>query len=163
MSNKQKKGEIIKIKGNYNLVLSEAEAFFEAACMCETEHFRLDMNSKFLFPFVVNLTFACELYLKSIMMSISEDNEFVKTHDLLILFNNLGDDKIKAVLQESFEEHGQDLLIFLVYHKNHFIDFRYAFEDNDKQLSVFSTDLGNFAKCLRDYCLMMKKMFKPMV
>ena len=68
MSNKQKKGKIIKIKGNYNLALSEAEAFFEAACMCETEHFRLDMNSKFLFPFVVNLTFACELYLKSIML-----------------------------------------------------------------------------------------------
>ncbi len=163
MSNKQKKEEIIKIKGNYNLAFSEAEAFYETACMCDAEHLKLDINSRFLFPFVVNITFACELYLKSIMMSISEDNEFVKTHDLLILFNNLGDDKIKDMLQKSFEEQGKDLLIFLVHHKNHFIDFRYAFEDNDKQLSVFSTDLGNFAKCLRDYCLALKKMFKPMV
>lgn len=163
MTNNQKKEEIKKIKGNFNLAFIEAEAFFETACMCESKHLKLDMNSSFLFPFVVNLTFACELYLKSIMMSISEDNEFVKTHDLLILFNNLGDDKIKAVLQESFEEHGQDLLIFLVHHKNHFIDFRYAFEENDKKLCVFSTDLGNFANCLRDYCLALKKMFKPMV
>lgn len=145
------------MKGNYNIAFSEAEAFYETACMCDAEHLKLDMNSKFLFPFVVNLTFACELYLKSILMSISEDNEFVKTHDLLILFNNLGDDKIKAVLQESFEEHGQDLLIFLVHHKNHFIDFRYAFEDNDKQLSVFSTDLGLFANSLRKICLGMIK------
>lgn len=156
MSNKPKKEKIIKIKGNYNLAFSEAEAFYETACMCDAEHLKLDMNSRFLFPFVVNLTFACELYLKSIMMSISEDNEFVKTHDLLILFNNLGDDKIKDMLQKSFEEQGEDLLIFLVHHKNHFIDFRYAFEENDKKLCVFSTDLGNFAKCLRDYCLMMK-------
>lgn len=157
MSNKPKKEKIIKIKGNYNLALSEAEAFFEAACMCETEHFRLDMNSKFLFPFVVNLTFACELYLKSIMIFFSKDCEFVKTHDLLKLFKNLGNDKIKDMLQKSFEERGKDLLIFLEHHKNHFIDFRYAFEDNDKQLSVFSTDLGNFAKCLRKICLEMVK------
>lgn len=157
MSNKPKKEKIIKIKGNYNLALSEAEAFFEAACMCETEHFRLDMNSKFLFPFVVNLTFACELYLKSIMMSISENNEFMKTHDLLKLFKNLGNDKIKDVLQKSFEEQGKDLLIFLEHHKNHFIDFRYAFEDNDKQLCVFSTDLGIFANSLRKISLEMIK------
>lgn len=157
MSNKTKKEKIIKIKGNYNLAFSEAEVFYETACMCDAEHLKLDMNSSFLFPFVVNITFACELYLKSIMMSISEDNEFVKTHDLLILFNNLGDDKIKDMLQKSFEEQGKDLLIFLEHHKNHFIDFRYAFEDNDKQLSVFSTDLGNFAKCLRKICLEMVK------
>ena len=157
MSNKPKKEKIIKIKGNYNLAFSEAEVFYETACMCDAEHLKLDMNSSFLFPFVVNITFACELYLKSIMMSISEDNEFVKTHDLLILFNNLGDDKIKDVLQKSFEEHGKDLLIFLEHHKNHFIDFRYAFEDNDKQLSVFSTDLGIFANTLRKISLEMIK------
>ena len=157
MSNKPKKEKIIKIKGNYNLAFSEAEVFYETACICDAEHLKLDMNSSFLFPFVVNITFACELYLKSIMMSISEDNEFVKTHDLLILFNNLGDDKIKDVLQKSFEEHGKDLLIFLEHHKNHFIDFRYAFEDNDKQLSVFSTDLGIFANTLRKISLEMIK------
>lgn len=163
MSNKQKKEEIIKIKGNYNLAFSEAEAFYETACMCDAEHLKLDMNSSFLFPFVVNLTFACELYLKSIMMSISENNEFMKTHDLNILFENLGNDKIKDVLQKSFEEKGKKLSDFLEQHKNHFIDFRYAFEENDKKLCVFSTDLGNFANCLRDYCLALKKMFKPMV
>lgn len=157
MTNNQKKEEIKKIKGNFNLAFIEAEAFFETACMCESKHLKLDMNSSFLFPFVVNLTFACELYLKSIMMSISEDNEFVKTHDLLILFNNLGDDKIRDMLQKSFEEQGKDLLIFLEHHKNHFIDFRYAFEDNDKQLSVFSTDLGNFANSLRKISLEMVK------
>ncbi len=157
MSNKTKKEKIIKIKGNYNLAFSEAEVFYETACMCDAEHLKLDMNSSFLFPFVVNITFACELYLKSIMMSISEDNEFVKTHDLLILFNNLGDDKIKDMLQKSFEEQGKDLLIFLEQHKNHFIDFRYAFEDNDKQLSVFSTDLGIFANSLRKISLEMIK------
>lgn len=147
----------ISLKGNYNLAFSEAEVFYETACMCDAEHLKLDMNSSFLFPFVVNITFACELYLKSIMMSISEDNEFVKSHDLLILFNNLGDDKIKDVLQKSFEEHGKDLLIFLEHHKNHFIDFRYAFEDNDKQLSVFATDLGIFANSLRKISLEMIK------
>ena len=77
--------------------------------------------------------------------------------------DELGNDKIKDVLQKSFEEQGKKLSDFLELHKNHFIDFRYAFEDNDKQLSVFSTDLGIFAKCLRDYCLALKKMFKPMV
>lgn len=157
MSNKTKKEKIIKIKGNYNLAFSEAEVFYETACMCDAEHLKLDMNSSFLFSFVVNITFACELYLKSIMISISEDNEFVKTHDLLILFNNLGDDKIKDMLQKSFEEQGKDLLIFLEHHKNHFIDFRYAFEDNDKQLSVFSTDLGIFANTLRKISLEMIK------
>ena len=79
--------------------------------------------------FVVNLTFACELYLKSIMMSISENNKFMKTHDLNILFENLGNDKIKDVLQKSFEEKGKKLSDFLEQHKNHFIDFRYAFEE----------------------------------
>lgn len=110
MTNNQKKEEIKKIKGNFNLAFIEAEAFFETACMCESKHLKLDMNSSFLFPFVVNLTFACELYLKSIMMSISENNEFMKTHDLNILFENLGNDKIKDVLQISFEEKGKKVI-----------------------------------------------------
>ena len=141
----------IFLKGSFNLALSEAEAFYKTACIAEEEHIRLDWNSDFLFPFVVNLSLACELYMKSIMIFTSKEGTFLKEHDLKKLFDELNAD-IQGVLQNNFEENGKSLSEFLERHKNHFIDFRYAFEKKDKSLCVFSTDLGNFANCLRSYC-----------
>ena len=144
------------ITGNLTLALAEAEAFYKTACIAEEEHIRLDWNSDFLFPFVVNLSLACELYMKSIMIFTSKDNEFLKTHDLSKLFKKLNAD-IQEKLRSSFEKKEKKLSIFLEQHKNHFVDFRYAFEEKDKSLCVFSTDLSNFVNCLRNYCLGLKK------
>lgn len=143
-------------KGNLKLALAEAEAFYKTACIAETEHLKLDMTSGFLFPFVVNLSLACELYMKSIMIFTSKEDTFLKEHDLKKLFEELNAD-IQEVLQNNFEENGKSLSEFLERHKNLFVDFRYAFEDRDKPLRVFATDLGNFANCLRSYCLTLGK------
>ncbi len=143
-------------KGNFKLALAEAEAFYQTACMAESEHFSLDCNSAFLFPFVVNLSFACELYMKSIMMFTSKENTFLKEYDLKELFENLNAD-IQENLRSNFEVKGKRLSNFLEKHKNHFVDFRYAFEEKEKSLCVFSTDLGDFVNCLRSYRLMLRK------
>lgn len=64
--------------------------------------------------------------------------------------------KLRMCCRYRLKKKEKKLSDFLEQHKNHFIDFRYAFEENDKKLCVFSTDLGNFANCLRDYCLALK-------
>lgn len=84
-------------KGKLKLALAEAEAFYKTACMAENEHFKRDTISGFLFPFVVNLSLACELYMKSIMIFTSKEGTFLKEHDLKKLFDELNAD-IQEVL-----------------------------------------------------------------
>ena len=155
------KGSQHMYKGDYHLAVREADVFYDAACMCETKHLMSDGTSGHLYAFVVNLSFACEVYMKAIMIYSSEKNEFSGGHELNKLFEMLPQ-TVKDVVKAEFEQvprvvkkgEIRNLDTFLKTHKKAFETFRYAFQEREKgkNLVVYSTDLGTFANSLKKYC-----------
>ena len=142
-------------KGHFRLAVSMGDSFYNTACVCEKDS-PSEWLGNCLFPYVVNMSFACEVYMKAIMIHFSETNEFHTGHRLRELFDELDFEAQKSV-REAFEQEltpwSQKLESFLAEHNNIFMDFRYPFQNTDKEgLSVHLTDLGTFANCLKCYC-----------
>ena len=142
--------------GDFRRAVHEGDVFYETACMCENSFNPSEGKFEFLLPYTVNLSFACEVYMKAIMIHFSKEKAFSTGHRLGELFGKLNVDAQKIV-REMFEQAlkpwNKKLEKFLAEHDNIFMDFRYTFQDTDKEgLSVHLTDLGTFANCLKDYC-----------
>ena len=76
-----------KLTGDYRVCVNEADAFLSVAkyCVRSIEDF---LGGK-MYPFAVNISFACELYLKAVMIRRSTSSEYVRGHDLKQLFESL--------------------------------------------------------------------------
>lgn len=138
------------LKGDVESCLNEAQGFLKTAKWCGKEFIGMPEQMKYVF--VVNIAFACELFIKAI--SLSEYGYFYKGHDLKYQFSTLRQstqEKIKNSYYEKSELslHGNNLERFLVSCQNDFEKWRYAFEENG--LLTNGSNFLVFAECLQKY------------
>lgn len=132
--------------GDYQVVIDEAAAFLNIAKSC-TDNVGEFLLGK-MYPFAVNASLSCELFIKAIMIKKSSTDEFVEGHDLKELYNALESNdkaeiellyKNKCVkpLSELLDESG-----------NAFVKWRYALENG---VSICVNGIIAFAETLQEY------------
>lgn len=128
--------------------IAEAHAFLHTAKLLEDE---LDtMIGGGMYPFAVNATFACELYMKAILMHNSSSGTIVKSHKLDDLFSSLPNGA-KTQIEASYSQNcTSDLNTLLTEVSTAFVDWRYAFE---KGVRINVTGILAFANALKDYVI----------
>ncbi len=128
--------------------VSDANNFFEIACYCENKMVMHEYS--YMSVFATNLSFACELYFKAIL--IKEEQELIKGHHLEGLFSQLSK-QTQNILKKEFNKNRyiRSLKDTLNNCDNIFIDFRYLYE-NDKIKELHTTDLSNLVNSLRVVC-----------
>ena len=102
-----------------------------------------------LYPYVVNLSFACELYLKAIKFHDDPSLKKVPGHKLNEIFDTLkGDEKrdLTACFESNFST---PLNKFLAEDNRDFVVWRYAFEKEEVRANLSGLEL--FADVLHDY------------
>ena len=114
---------------------SLGENFHQVACkIFPDDLFDESDDGHWFVPYIVNLSFACELYLKSLL---SDGESIVRGHCLSELFNSL-DDRIKRLVLESPQFKGsEDFDIKMGEANNLFSDWRYCFEHKKPLLFDF--------------------------
>ena len=140
-------------RGNYQRAIQEADEFFNVANDIDGRRSTGFYGLEYLVPYVVNLSFACEVYLKAIF--IHSNLDYKRIHKLDELFYGLKDNvqtAIKSEFEEYLKPYGRNLDEFLTNYNNIFQDFRYSFEEKTDRLSIHSTCLGAFAHSLKNYC-----------
>ena len=85
--------------GDYQVCIDEATAFLDVAKSC-TNNIGDFLYGK-MYPFAVNASFSCELFIKAIMIKRSPTQKFRKGHDLKQLFNDL-DESDKAIIKNKY-------------------------------------------------------------
>ena len=135
-----------KLTGDYRVCVNEADAFLSVAksCVRSIEDF---LGGK-MYPFAVNVSFACELYLKALMIRRSSASEFVRGHDLKSLFESLSPEDRDAIRKMYGKKSGVSLDQLLEESGKAFEDWRYALE---KAASINVTGILVFANVLQDY------------
>ena len=138
--------------GNFDVCLKEAQGCLETAQWCVRDF--ILMPEKMKYPFIINISFACELFIKAIMIGGSKSGTFERGHNIKDLFGKLRLDTQKKI-QKSYEEKAagvsfnESLDRFLSICQNDFSNWRYAFERNE--LEANGSDYLNFAYCLKKY------------
>lgn len=112
---------------NYDLdvCINEADSFLWVARKIE-EDFDGFLSGG-MYPFTVNIAFACELYMKAILIYGSTENTIIRVHKLDELFDVLPNDakvQIEALYSRQLKRDFRSLLSEI---SNTFIDWRYAF------------------------------------
>lgn len=146
-------GKQAKAVGDYDVCLESANQFYSVATWCYDRD-AIDFLTNTMYPYAVNISFACELYMKAIMIKRSSLSEFYTGHNLLALFNSL-DANDQAVLNNDFSTRypSKTLTDFLDENKAVFVDWRYALE---KQVSVNTSGFNAFAESLREHIKRLK-------
>lgn len=139
---------------NYDLsvCINEADSFLWVAR-------KIEDSDQFLcggmYPFTVNAAFACELYMKAILIHFSSDGTIVKGHKLDELFKVLPDDAQSQIEASFNEQYKHDLDILLTEISTAFIDWRYAFEHgvaiNVTGILAFATALEEYVNTIREF------------
>lgn len=127
-------------KGDYIIAVKQANAFMQLAENCQndflTEHF---------YSIPILLSFASEVFIKAIMIYDSDNDEFLKGHDLQELFNNLSNERQRAIKGEFEKSTSRSLEAFLSENKDTFELWRYPFENevksNVSELCFFANSL----------------------
>lgn len=133
--------------GDFQMCFEMAKAFDDAAVQCiEDKGF---FAGYVIYPFSVNAALACELYMKAIMISSSDNNEFVEGHHFDELFLELPEEA-KTTIQEIYSKFAHSKFDdMLNRNKNVFAEWRYSFEG--KHIVVEPLGLLDFLDALRQY------------
>lgn len=134
-----------KSVGDYKICIEEATAFLNVAkrCNCGCEFLLGGM-----YPFAVNASFSCELFIKAVMLKKSPNDECSQGHDLKVLFNTLEMNDRTAI--ESIYK-GKCLKPFselLDESRTAFEDWRYAYE---KEVYINIDGIIAFAEALQEF------------
>ena len=130
------------------------------------EFLEISINKNTFIPNFVNMAFACELYLKTILEYKTQT--YPRTHDLEILYNDVVKEIDEADFLVILEEEihvafaANDMDIMTIYaktdlesmfeqHKLLFEDWRYIFDGKVKKPYVVNMTLDSFAKALKRY------------
>lgn len=117
------------------LCLNNAKAFYKTAGLIDKVC--VDFHDEMLAPLVMNLNFACELFLKYLLMDYCDYYTDIKnvSHSLSNLFDKLEDNApeiAKKISSQYEKERGQwnclSLVDLLKIEENNFSDFRYMHE-----------------------------------
>jgi HEPN domain-containing protein len=143
---KKETGMKDRMTGDYRVCVEEADAFLSVSqyCVSSIEDF---LGGR-MYPFAVNISFACELYLKAIMMRRSSASEYMRGHDLKTLFESLPEEDRKAIEQLYNKKCRVSLDKLLQESGKAFEDWRYALE---KAASINVTGILAFSEALQNY------------
>lgn len=132
---------------NYDLdvCINEADSFLWVARKIENSDVFLCGG---MYPFTVNIAFACELYMKAILIDDSTGDTIIRGHKLDELFDVLPTDAKVQIEAMYSDQHKRDFKSLLSEISNAFIDWRYAFE---KGVHINVTGILAFANALEDY------------
>ena len=128
------------IDNSLKVCTEEARQFFALAKQCEET---LDGLVIYTYAFSVNITFACELFMKAILI-YEETTENIKTHKMKELFKLISAEA-QEVIKNKFPGDLDKLLDEI---DDSFVKWRYAFEN---RVSIDVTNTMNFAKVLNEY------------
>ena len=89
----------------FQLMLEQANSFYVCAKMCGNKMKKLEGSIDiYATPMIVNLSFACEVYIKTLLDYL--ENGSKKSHKLNELLEALPDEKKSRILKEVEEKHG---------------------------------------------------------
>ena len=140
------------VVGDLKVCVDSANQFFELSKKCMENGLPEYLDSYF-YPYAVNVSLACELYLKAILIHRSNKSEYPKGHDLKELFDHLNasDSNCISVAYKKIRP-TKMLDDFLDKNRNTFIDWRYALEKpvqiDLSGFDAFSEVLNTFVKSL---------------
>lgn len=130
---------------NLSVCINEADSFLWVAQ-------KIEDSDEFLcggmYPFTVNVAFACELYMKAILIHNSADGTIAKGHKLDELFNALPNDAQNQIETLFNKKLKHDLHSLLEEISTAFVEWRYAFEGG---VRINVTGILTFATALREY------------
>lgn len=125
-----------------------ARGFFKTASMC-SDNFNIAMPIDMQAPCVMNLIFACELGLKTIL--IREQGHSIFTHELWKLYCHL-DENTKRAIEGIYRKRGTCFTIEETLKKNNdaFREWRYSFE-RTTGLTIMITDVRSMWYSIDQY------------
>ena len=140
--------------GDFSMCREQADGFLETAQWCARD--MAFMPEKMKAPFITNIAFACENFMKAILIWESGDDVFPGGHDLKRIFDSLSSNaqkKLKAAFKSKYQDNYYDgrLENFLQKSRNDFCEWRYSFQKREHGLEADVTDYLFFANCLQDY------------
>ncbi len=113
--------------------------------------FLLKSDAYYAFPAIVNLSFACELYIKA-LLSKSGHTSIIRSHSLDKLFHLLPE-SIQGQMEEGFARqchYPVTLQKTLETHSKAFEEWRYAFEEDKKSIEAYPDNLQLATEIIRD-------------
>lgn len=132
---------------NVLLCLKEAEAFLKTSYFCDGQEI---IDESYIFPNVVNLSFAGELYLKALLMMTNKNGGYRRKHELNSLFLSLEPEVQREIeTQYCADKTCHSMHVTLESHSDHFKKWRYAFETKEA-LTVHLTDLGSLVRAIKN-------------
>ena len=135
-------------KGSFEVCIDVANQFYTVAHWCE-EKSGSEFLMETLYPFATNISFACELYIKAIMIYRSPDDEFSTGHNIEELFYNLETADQTDIEGEFTKRYtAKTLHEFLNENGNAFVDWRYAHE---AAVSINISGYNAFVDALREF------------
>lgn len=134
--------------GSFDVCKDAADQFFAVANKCFGKD-PMEYLANGFYPYAVNIAFACELYVKAIMIFRSQNDEFFRGHDLKDLFSYLDTSDFNNI-EKQFESQlsKKSFSSFLVENGKTFVDWRYALE---AQVSIDLSGFNVLANILKDY------------
>lgn len=146
---------------NEVVLLRTADGFFSVGqTLYKKYKYPLNFLLYYVSPYVVNMAFACELYLKYLYTMSTGDKRVIKAHALEEVYKLLDQktqEELKLEFCEVLTQSDEPLLDFekcLNIHNNAFIGFRYMYETDPEReaLRFETTSLHNLAVVLRNKC-----------
>lgn len=142
---------------NEELRRNTANAFLNVGIYCnkydkqiQTESILFSCDAFYAIPAIVNIAFACELYLKALI--VRETNKPAIGHDLAALYDQIPP-SIRNVVENQFKnkcKYPVSLSETLEMHKKAFENWRYIFEGKNKESEAYPDNLILAAEVLRD-------------
>lgn len=135
----------MKKVGDFSVCKLEADSFLETAMWCSENVDNLLCGQ--MYPFAVNISLSCELYLKAIMIQSSSNCEFESGHDLKYLFDHISNDKQKTIASLYSQKCSKCLEELFKESALAFNSWRYAMESGD---SICVDGMIAFAESLKN-------------
>lgn len=135
-----------KLVGDYQVAINEATAFLDIAKSCTDDVGEFLLGK--MYPFAVNASLSCELFIKAIMIKNSPISEFERGHDLKKLYSALESNERSAIESLYNKKCIKPLCELLDESGNAFIEWRYALE---KGVSICVDGIIAFAEALQEY------------
>lgn len=132
--------------GDYQVAIDEATAFLNIAKSCTDDVGEFLLGK--MYPFAVNASLSCELFIKAIMIKKSLNSEFEGGHDLKELYNSLESSERSAIESMYNEKCIKPLSELLDESRKAFIEWRYALENG---VSICVNGIIAFAEALQEY------------
>lgn len=136
----------------FGVCFTEAKQFTKVAN--SVDQFNIDkMLNGGMYSFAVNISFACELFLKAIKIYETKGCNYKPTHNLCKLYNDISKQAKEKIKEEFEKENDHNIYKFLKKESNNFLAWRYAFERcaeiNVSLFTIFSEILEKYVDELR--------------